>query len=64
MHSAIVFNSDWVLSGLHLVFVIGGKRTRREQDGRTDEEQSTQGTRPDDIAMSPPQEGSSESVKE
>jgi len=64
MHHAIIFNSDWVVSGFHFVFIMGGKQVRRGQDERTDEEQRTQGTRLDDIATLSPQEGPSESVKE
>jgi len=64
MGNAIIFNSNWLLSGFHFIFVIGGKQARREQDERTDEEQRTQGTRMNDIATLSPQEGPSESVKE
>jgi hypothetical protein len=59
MHNAIVFNSDWVVSCFHLVFVIQRKKVQREGD----EEERTQDTRLDDIATSPPQENLSESVK-
>ena len=59
MHNAIVFNSDWVVSCFHLVFVIQKKKLQREGD----EEERTQDTRLDDIATSPPQENLSESVK-
>jgi hypothetical protein len=64
MRHAITFNSDWVLSGFHFVFIIGEKQLRRRQDERTDEEQRTQGTSMNDIATLPPQEGPTESVKE
>jgi len=53
MHGAIQFNSEWVLSGFHLVFIVRRKQAPREGDERTDEEQGTQGTRLNDITMLP-----------
>jgi len=53
MHGAIQFNSEWVLSGFHLVFIVRRKQAPREEDERTDEEQRTQGTRLNDITTLP-----------